>query len=108
MKTPTKLTRALGFLLGAAVFAPATLFAQMNYQGRLTDSSGNALPDGQYTLEFRLFDAATAGNEVWGPFTLDGTTVAGHGAQAYVVNGRFNAILGSVDGAATPRSAAAR
>jgi hypothetical protein len=43
--------------------------AAINYQGRLTDTLGNAVSSGYYEIEFRLWDDASqagAGNLVWG------------------------------------------
>ena len=93
------LTLTLACLLGAAALVPTAALAQMNYQGLLTDSSGNPLPDGQYTLEFRLFTLATSGAEVWGPYTTDGNATAGKGPRVDLVAGRFNAILSAADAA---------
>jgi hypothetical protein len=67
-----------------------TLAQQMNYQGRLTDSAGNAVGDAQYFIAFDIYDAATGGNEVWGPETNAVDTV----------QGRFNVILGPTDATA--------
>ncbi len=92
MKTLPLLLSAL--LLAAALPAAAQ---QMNYQGRLTDASGNALTDGRYTVEFSLWDAATGGTQIWGPYVLDGAAGNGHAPQIELVNGRFNAVLGAVD-----------
>jgi hypothetical protein len=98
MKTRSlSISIALCLALFGAALAPASFAQQMNYQGRLTDSSGNALQDGQYTLTFELFDAATAGARVWGPFVYDGGSADGHGPKADLVNGRFNVILGPND-----------
>lgn len=36
----------------------------INYQGKLTDSSGTAL-NGSYNITFRIYDAETAGNLLW-------------------------------------------
>jgi hypothetical protein len=90
----------------AAALAPTGFAQQMNYQGRLTDSSGNALQDGQYTLTFELYDAATSGTRVWGPFVYDGASGDGHGPKADLVNGRFNVILGPNDTATNAISGA--
>lgn len=57
----------------------------INYQGRLTDSSGGALT-GAYDVTFRVYDAQTAGNLLWQE------THAG----VVVDKGLFNVILGSV------------
>lgn len=43
-----------------------TLPTSFNYQGRLTDSTGTPLPNGNYQINFGLWDAATAGNQLWG------------------------------------------
>lgn len=37
----------------------------MNYQGRLEDNSGNPVSDGNYTIVFTIYDAATNGNSFW-------------------------------------------
>ncbi len=57
----------------------------MSYQGVLTDAQGNAVADGSYSLTFNLYESATGGSSIWGE-TQD----------IAVVNGVFNAILGSV------------
>ena len=56
----------------------------INYQGRLTDSSGTPL-NGSYNITFRIYDAATAGNMLW------------QEAQTGVViqKGIFSVLLGS-------------
>ena len=86
-----KRTVLLTALLLAAVLPAA---AQMNYQGRLTDAIGNPLADGQQTLEFSLWTAATGGDQVWGPYSLDGS--AGK-PKADLVSGRFNVVIGAAD-----------
>ena len=76
------LTGLLSLLTAGTSFAQ-----QMNYQGRLTDASGNAVPDAQYSITFNIFSAATGGTALWGP----------QGIQADTVQGRFNVILGPTD-----------
>ena len=63
------------FLRVAAAIVPLVLVAcftgaagvpnAISYQGKLTDSSGVAVPDGSYTMRFKLFDAQTLGNQLW-------------------------------------------
>ena len=59
----------------------------MSYQGRLTDGSGNAVADGNYSLTFNIYDVSAGGSALW---------TETHGAVA-TVNGIFNVILGSND-----------
>jgi microcystin-dependent protein len=56
----------------------------INYQGKLTNAVGAALPDGEYTLRFELFNQATGGQLVWGETR----------ANVPLVGGLFNVILG--------------
>lgn len=63
--------------------AAETVPKLINYQGKLTDAAGGNLGAGQYTLRFKLFDAAAEGTLVWGEER--GVTVVG---------GVFNVILG--------------
>jgi len=56
----------------------------INFQGRLTDGSGNPVADGNYSITFRIYDAATNGNVLWS----DSLTVSTNG-------GLFNTLLGS-------------
>jgi len=57
----------------------------LSYQGRLTDSLGNPVPDGSYQLTFRLYSQETGGT----PFWTEVQTVS-------VRNGIFSVLLGSV------------
>ena len=81
------------FLYSTAFAAPALI----NYQGKLTDDSGNPLPTGQYKLEFNIYNAASGGTKLWGPQIFDGDTGTGHGQKVMIVNGEFNVILGEKD-----------
>lgn len=58
----------------------------MSYQGVLTDAGGAPVPDGNYSLTFKLYEVASGGSAVWS----ETQTVA-------VSEGIFNAILGSVN-----------
>ncbi|MEC8190020.1 MAG: hypothetical protein VX033_02405 [Verrucomicrobiota bacterium] len=65
-------------LLTSLLLASATLTwavpSEINYQGRLTDTNGNAVT-GDVTMSLKMFDAATDGNEIYsediGTVTLD-------------------------------------
>ncbi len=51
-------------LVVAAGESPAPIPTEINYQGYLTDDSGNPL-DGSYTVVFSLYDQATGGDPLW-------------------------------------------
>jgi len=72
-------------ICGAWVLSYAAVPHLINYQGRLTDTSGVPL-NGSYSITFRIYDAETAGNLLW------------EEAQSGVViqKGIFNVLLGSV------------
>ena len=85
---------AWGFCL-LMILAGQTLLANadssvpplINYQGQLTDASGNP-QTGTKKLEFNIYDASSGGNKVWGPQTFNGIPLIG---------GKFNVMLGSTD-----------
>ncbi|MCK5354773.1 MAG: hypothetical protein KAJ63_06610 [Methyloprofundus sp.] len=60
----------------------------INYQGQLTNGSGEALATAEYKLSFKIYDAASGGNLKWGPQVFNAVTV---------VRGHFNVILGPLD-----------
>ena len=104
MKQIILLQKSLAALL---LLAPVALHAQqMNYQGRLTDANGDALPNGTQSVTFSIWDAASGGNQVWGPFAADGGSGNGHSPLASIINGRFNVALGPLDTSARPLSGA--
>lgn len=83
----------LSVLFAIAPTTPAgaitTVPTKMNFQGRLTDASGNIMPDGTYNMTFRIFDASTAGTQQWSEVRA---VSAGTGVQ--VTNGLFSVRLG--------------
>ena len=85
---------SLAFLALPIVSADA---GEMNYQGRLTDAAGNALSNGGYNISFSIYNSATGGTAVWGPFQTDGSTGNGKTELTQLVNGRFNVVLGPRD-----------
>ncbi len=57
---------SIGFVL--LIFAPATLAQSerfLPFQGRLTDSAGKPVSDGQHKIQFEIYDAPTDGATVW-------------------------------------------
>jgi len=57
----------------------------INCQGRLTDSTGAAVPDGDYSVTFRIYDDSIAGVTLWQ-----------EGQLVTVQDGLFSIILGGV------------
>ena len=50
------------------LFAPPSLSdipKVINYQGKVTDTGGTPVADGTYSMQFRIYDAETAGNLEW-------------------------------------------
>jgi len=71
---------AEGIALDVVTSIPRT----MSYQGILKDGDGNPVGDGNYSITFRIYDAATDGNLLW----MEGVTVT-------TVGGIFTAELGN-------------
>ncbi len=74
---------------------------QINYQGKLTDTVGGVVADGNYNLRFKLYTSATGGSPIWtetwcyspnAGITCNGTGVNNRPA---LVNGLFSVMLGS-------------
>ncbi|RYD81283.1 MAG: hypothetical protein EOP84_11255 [Verrucomicrobiaceae bacterium] len=78
----------------------------MNYQSQLITGAGTGLPTADYSLTFRIYDAAQGGTLVWGPQVFNGTAGAGHGPKVPVVKGYFNVMLGPTDTEARPLGSA--
>ena len=81
--------RSLLILAGALLFVHAIAFAVnapslMNYQGRLTDAGGTPV-SGTYSIVFTIYDALTAGNNLWQETQ----------SSVVVTDGLFDVILGS-------------
>jgi hypothetical protein len=95
----SRITYRIGAIIFAIVFmatfvapvahAVQTVPYKMNFQGRLTDSTGTIMPDGLYNMTFRIYDAATAGTLQWSELREVGNRVQ-------VTNGLFSTQLGDV------------
>lgn len=85
-----RLFSGLVLLLALATFCQAASIPQrINYQGTLSDTNGQPVPDGSYTIEFNLYNVPSGGTSLWTE-KWDGTTT-----QAVVINGEFNVMLGA-------------
>ena len=62
----------------------------INYQGTLTDKVGAPLADGNYTIEFKMYDVATGGTALWTE-KWDSNT-----SPVVTVGGQFNVMLGNL------------
>ena len=86
MKSRMMMSCSVGLLLLLTVLLPVTHASvpqQINYQGSLTDSDGNPVPDGDYGMSFAIYDVPTGSTALWG----ESQTVP-------VTNGIYNVILG--------------
>ena len=87
----TILITAIAVILTTGIFtvSHAAFNPQINYQGKLTDSSDVAVADGNYNMEFKLYTAASGGTAIW----TETRTLANRVA---VTNGLFSVLLGEV------------
>ena len=82
----------LSILMSAVSYSHAVTVPQMiNYSGTLNDINGNPVTNGNYSMEFRIYDQASGGVALWTE-KWDTTT-----SQVPVVNGVFNVMLGAID-----------
>ena len=91
-------TYFLGIFLLVAIITCSLILAapsanaapgKINYQGRLTNAAGAPMPDGQYNMTFRIYDAASGGTLIWSEVRETTNRVT-------VTNGQFNVQLGAV------------
>src|SRR6266568_6231801 len=82
------------FLTTSSVHAAQTIPYKLNFQGRLTDSSGNIKPDGTYNMKLRLWTALSGGSNVWTETRGDNGTTNTNRVQ--VTNGLFSIQLGDI------------
>ena len=73
----------VGLLICALAYADIP--KMINFQGRLTDAGGKFVPDGNYSLTFRIYTDSTGGSAKW----TEAQTIA-------VSKGLFNVVLGSI------------
>ncbi len=65
---------------------------KVNFQGRLTDNSGNVLADGLYNVKFRLWTLASGGSNVW----QEDRVITGTDNRIQITNGLFNIQFGDL------------
>ncbi len=70
-------------------WAATTVPGEVNYQGMLVRADNTPLANGNYQVQFRIYNQPTGGSLIWGP---QSNTVA-------LYNGQFNVKLGPVDAA---------
>ncbi|MCM2339341.1 MAG: DUF5011 domain-containing protein [Burkholderiales bacterium] len=88
----TKIIFAIFILI--FVFSPfakgeAAINKQINYQGKLTGSSGVAVSNGTYNMEFKLYTVSSGGTAIWTETRTDANKVQ-------VTSGLFSVLLGEV------------
>ena len=59
------ITSSTLFFLIFASLTQAQIPQTISYQGVLTDNAGIVVPNDNYTLTFRLYDAITGGTLLW-------------------------------------------
>ena len=101
----TKPKTFTALFVAVAIAAPTPASAQttnstVNFQARLLQSSGALVPDGNYHIEFKIYDSLSSGVTARGVCTgnclwMETRTT---GNLVRVVNGYFSVNLGSVTG----------
>ncbi|MEK7478209.1 MAG: hypothetical protein AAB645_02485, partial [Patescibacteria group bacterium] len=77
------------FLPITATVSAASFTQLINYQAKLTNSSSIAVADGNYNLEFKIYDSLTGGNTLWTETRTSANRVAAS-------MGVFSVMLGDV------------
>ncbi len=83
---------ALSLFVSAFFVQPASAFdGIITYQGKLSDDSGVTVTDGNYSIEFALYDASTGGNCL---YTAGGACGSASAITVAVAGGFFSVNLG--------------
>ena len=80
----------LAFWLLGAPSTSALIPSTLNFQGRLTDSTGALMPDGLYNMQFKIYTVPTGGSASWSEIR----EVSGSDYRVQVTNGLFSTQLG--------------
>ncbi len=81
-------------LLNSAAYAAPGVNQTLNFQGRLLNASGGTVPDGNYNMQFKIYQDGTANSPGTLKWTESHLNTASHGIM--VKNGYFSVTLGSV------------
>ncbi len=81
------------FILSPFTNVSAQINKQINYQGKLTNSLGIAVPNGTYSMEFKLYNDPTLSDS---PAHLLWTETRTGGDKVQVTSGLFSVMLGEV------------
>jgi hypothetical protein len=81
----------VGFSLSKPLIADATTSDSINFQARLEEPSGAIVNDGDYNVQFKLYNASSGGSALWTETYLNS---ASQGVR--VVNGYLTVNLGSI------------
>lgn len=103
---------ACSILFGIGLFKPsiadATTSNTVNFQARLMNASGSIAPDGNYNVEFKLYNSSSSSGSSQGSCTGDSSCLwfedytynsgsGGTDARIHVVNGFLTVSLGSIN-----------
>ena len=80
----SRLCLIVAIYLILAIYAFAEIPQMITYQGKVTDSGGDAIADGSYTMRFYLYDQETGGTQQWDSGNL----------SVQVSSGIFSVLLG--------------
>jgi hypothetical protein len=75
-------------ILSVSLLSGADFPHLINYSGTLADENGNPVADGEYNVEFNIYDAQTGGNALWTEVWNETTN------KVSVFHGSFNVMLG--------------
>jgi hypothetical protein len=69
--------------------------SNLNFQARLSSSTGSIVPDGYYSIQFKIYNVSTGGTALWTETYDNNTHFAVTTSQVRVVNGYLTVNLGS-------------
>ncbi|MCB9821311.1 hypothetical protein H6798_02135 [Candidatus Nomurabacteria bacterium] len=94
---------ALGTLLFGVVLlvltrsASAATSAELNFQARLQSNTGVLIPDGNYHVEFKLYDAVSGGSLLWTETYTTGNLITVKNGYLTTQLGSLTAFPGTID-----------